>query len=95
MSLRDSGFDVLDRVIQRALERPVARAYPRADGRARLLRRLAGQRPDYRWLNAVLHEIDGRPARPVHGLELGWRELAFAQALRPSGMFGGLTSLIR
>ncbi len=98
MSLRDSGFDVLDRVIQRALKRPGVRAYPRADNYERLLRRVALRQPKATWLAALVSDPAGgvyERVAPFPALGLSWRDLALAQAMRPSGIFGSLTSLAR
>lgn len=98
MSLRDRDFNLLDYVLRHTLRRQVERCTPPPDIRYRLLQRAAMRRHEEGWLAYVLHGLESGSSEPLAafpGSNLGWRELAFAQALRPSGIFGSLTSLAR
>lgn len=97
MSSRDKDTHGLDHALAQALRRRVAHRAPRPEVRRRLLLRAASRR-DRPWLETVIDGIERGPASPdrlLRGLDLGWRELAFAQALRPSGVFGSLAGLLR
>lgn len=98
MSSHVRDFNLLDHVLRHTLRRQVERCAPRLDVRRRLLQRAALRRQEDGWLTVLLHGLDSGPSAPVapfRGLDLGWRDLAFAQAMRPSGIFGSLTSLVR
>ncbi|MDW8327505.1 MAG: hypothetical protein RMK99_13145 [Anaerolineales bacterium] len=95
MSSPNSHLDLVDHMIRYNLRRSVARAQPGPAVRQQLLQRAARRcRARFWWpapFDPVL-EYDA-PRRSLTPLELGWRELALVQLLRPAGLFGALCQL--
>lgn len=96
MSLRDRRIDLLDHAIRHNLRRQVERHRPSSEARRRLLQR-AAERNRVTYWPSLFSEI--QLAYPVGALftgpELDWRDLALAEAMRPAGMFGALSAIMR
>lgn len=91
------GTRMIDHVLRHTLRRSVERYQPGADVRQTLLSKAAQRRP---WVDRWPEMFgETQPERTGHsGLtpwELGWRELAFAQIVRPAGMVGSLACQLR
>jgi hypothetical protein len=95
MSSPNNHLSLVDHTIRHNLRRSVARAQPGPAVRQQLLRRAARRSWAWRWWLAPTESmLEYRaPGRPLTPLELGWRELAFVQLLRPAGVFGALCHL--
>jgi hypothetical protein len=94
MSSRSNRLNLIDHTLRHTLRRSVERVQPGPATRQRLLQRAARQSWALRWWLAVSEPVTEyhRAGGPTP-LELGWRELAFVQILRPAGVFGSMSQL--
>lgn len=83
----------VDHTIRHSLRRAVEDHQPRAEVRRRLLQRAAERDLVNRWPSLFSESLPEYSSGALLPVELGWRELAFVQALRPAGVFGALTQL--
>jgi len=96
MSSRNDQPSLVDHTIRYNLRRSVARAQPGPLIRQRLLQRAVQRSGVLRWWLMLSEPVGERCAsRGPTPLELGWRELAFVQILRPAGGFGSMSCLLR
>lgn len=95
MSSLNNHPDLVDHTIRHNLRRLVARAQPAPAVRQQLLQRAARRSWARFWWPAASDPMLGYgvPGRQLTPLELGWRELALVQILRPAGVFGALCQL--
>jgi hypothetical protein len=87
----------VDHAIRHSLRRQVERQTPTAEARHRLLQR-AAELSLLKRLALLLYGTEPETysaPRSVFDITFGWRELAQVQALRPAGVFGGLSGLLR
>lgn len=87
----------VDHVIRHSLRRQVERQNPVADTKHQLLKR-AAERSLLKRLTLLVYGAEPETySAPRSGIDitLGWRVLAQMQALRPAGVFGGLSGLLR
>ncbi len=96
MNSRNDQPSLVDHAIRHNLRRSVERAQPGPLVRQRLLQRAARRSRGLPWW-LILSEPVGehRASCGPTPLELGWRELAFVQILRPAGGFGSMSCLLR
>ncbi|MCS6909919.1 MAG: hypothetical protein NZM11_05045 [Anaerolineales bacterium] len=95
MSSPNNFPDLVDHTIRHNLRHSVAHAQPGPAVRQQLLQRAARRCWARFWWPAPSDPVleYGAPGRSLTPLELGWRELAFMQLLRPAGLFGALCQL--
>lgn len=87
----------VDHVIRHSLRRQVEQQNPVANTKHQLLQR-AAERSLLKRLALLVYGAEPETysaPRNVFDITLGWRELAQLQALRPAGVFGGLSGLLR
>jgi hypothetical protein len=96
MSSHDKRSDAspLDRLIRQNLRRETDRHQPSPDARRRILQRAAARNAAH-WTNLLFSNRLFTSEVPYGRIDLGWRELAFAQAMRPIGLFGSLAPFMR
>jgi hypothetical protein len=90
-------MSLLDHAIRHSLRRQVERhrREPRPEVRRRLMQRAAARASVNRWPSLFSELHPSYASGSFSGLDLGWRELAFAQAFRPAGVFGPMTYQLR
>lgn len=94
MSSLSNRPSLVDHSIRNCLRRSVERAQPSPAARQLLLQRAARQSWALRWWPAVSEPVvEYGSSRGPTPLELGWRELALLQLLRPAGALGALCQL--
>jgi hypothetical protein len=96
MSSRDSHLNAspLDHSLRQSLLSAVGRCQPGPEVRRRLLKRAAA-RNAARWSALFALSQPPLPGSAQDWVVLGWRELAFAQAMRPLGLLGSLSLHLR
>jgi hypothetical protein len=95
MSSQDKVFDPLEHSLRHALRRQVERRQPRTEVRRRLLQRAAAKGGAGQWPSLFSETSPEYSSGVLSSVELGWRELAFIQILRPAGVFGSVSCLLR